>query len=174
MESKTNIPVINFKLNPYEKNIIKVSRTLIKDIFKDVGVTIVKQAEDNKRLAHVCGTCRSGNDPEKSVVDANCKSHDIDNLYISDASIFPTSGGTNPALTIAANALRISEKNIEMKKILIISNKYQLFGGTEQVVNNEIKLLKKQGYSVELLEFDNNEIKQYGLIEKILFLIKYL
>ena len=59
-----------------------------------------------------------------------------------------------------------------MKKILIISNKYQLFGGTEQVVNNEIKLLKKQGYSVELLEFDNNEIKQYGLIEKILFLIK--
>ena len=110
MESKTNIPVINFKLNPYEKNIIKVSRTLIKDIFKDVGVTIVKQAEDNKRLAHVCGTCRSGNGPEKSVVDANCKSHDIDNLYISDASIFPTSGGTNPALTIAANALRISEK----------------------------------------------------------------
>ena len=101
LESKTNIPVINFKLNPYEKNIIKVSRTLIKDIFKDVGVTIIKQAEDNKRLAHVCGTCRSGNDPEKSVVDANCKSHDIDNLYISDASIFPTSGGTNPALTIA-------------------------------------------------------------------------
>ena len=66
-------------------------------------------AEDNKRLAHVCGTCRSGNDPKKSVVDVNCKSHDIKNLYISDASIFPTSGGTNLTLTIIANSLRVAD-----------------------------------------------------------------
>ena len=108
--AETDLPSINYKLFPYEKKIIKESRKEIKRIFSDIGVKVIKQAEDNKRLAHVCGTCRAGNDPAISVVNSNCRSHDIKNLYISDASFFPTSGGTNPALTIAANALRISDK----------------------------------------------------------------
>jgi len=58
---------------------------------------------------HPCGTCRSGDDAETSVVDKNCKLHDIDNLYIADSSFMPSSGGTNPSLTIAANALRVAE-----------------------------------------------------------------
>ena len=70
---------------------------------------MIKQAEENKRLAHVCGTCRMGNDDNTSVVNADCRSHDIKNLFIVDASVFPTSGGTNPALTIAANSLRVSD-----------------------------------------------------------------
>lgn len=58
---------------------------------------------------HTCGTARMGHDPESSVVDANCRVHGIENLWIADASVFPTSMGVNPSLTIAANALRIAD-----------------------------------------------------------------
>ena len=58
---------------------------------------------------HPCGTCRSGTDPTQSVVDAQCRVHGTDNLYIVDASVFPTSGGVNPSLTIAANAIRVAD-----------------------------------------------------------------
>ena len=60
-------------------------------------------------LAHVCGTCRFGDDPQASVLDRNNRAHGIDNLYVVDASFFPSSAGTNPALTIAANALRVAD-----------------------------------------------------------------
>ena len=58
-------------------------------------------------MTHACGTCRLGSDSHTSVVDANCRAHDLDNLYILDASWFPSSGGINPALTIIANSLRV-------------------------------------------------------------------
>lgn len=58
---------------------------------------------------HQCGTCRMGDDPATSVVDARGRAHDLDNLFIADASVFPSSGATNPTLTIAANALRVAE-----------------------------------------------------------------
>jgi len=57
---------------------------------------------------HVSGTCRFGDDPESSVLDRNNRVHGIGNLYVVDASCFPSSGGTNPSLTIAANALRVA------------------------------------------------------------------
>ena len=59
--------------------------------------------------AHVCGTCRFGVDPTESVLNANNRAHDVDNLYVVDASFFPSSSGMNPSLTIAANALRVSK-----------------------------------------------------------------
>ncbi len=59
--------------------------------------------------AHQCGTARMGNDPVSSVVDANCKAHEVDNLYICDTSVFVTSTAVNPALTTIANALRIGD-----------------------------------------------------------------
>jgi len=49
-----------------------------------------------------------GVDPGDSVVDKNCRAHDVDNLWIVDASVFPSSAAVNPALTIAANALRVA------------------------------------------------------------------
>lgn len=58
---------------------------------------------------HPCGTLRFGSDPSTSVLDANCKAHDLDNLYVADASFLPTSMGVNPSLTIAANALRVAD-----------------------------------------------------------------
>lgn len=59
--------------------------------------------------AHQCGTLRMGNDPATSVVDANCKAHEIDNLYVADTSVFVTSTAVNPALTAIANALRVAD-----------------------------------------------------------------
>ena len=60
-------------------------------------------------FGHSCGTLRFGTDPKTSVLDANCKAHDLDNLYVADASFLPTSMGVNPGLTIAANALRVAD-----------------------------------------------------------------
>jgi choline dehydrogenase-like flavoprotein len=58
--------------------------------------------------AHQCGTLRFGDDPKTSVLDRNCKAHDLDNLYVADSSFFPSSAAVNPALTIMANALRVA------------------------------------------------------------------
>jgi choline dehydrogenase-like flavoprotein len=63
----------------------------------------------NLNLGHPCGTCRAGEDPATSVVDPQCRVHGVENLYVADASIMPTSGGVNPSLTIAANALRVAQ-----------------------------------------------------------------
>lgn len=60
-------------------------------------------------VSHQNGTLRFGIDPETSVLDVNCKAHDLDNLYVVDASFFPSCGAVNPSLTIMANALRVSE-----------------------------------------------------------------
>jgi choline dehydrogenase-like flavoprotein len=56
-------------------------------------------------VAHQCGTCRFGEDPQTSVLDINCRTHDIDNLYVVDGSFFCSSAAVNPTLTIIANAL---------------------------------------------------------------------
>ncbi|MFN2565661.1 MAG: GMC oxidoreductase [Gemmatimonadaceae bacterium] len=60
-------------------------------------------------VAHQNGTLRFGTDPATSVLDVNCKAHDVDNLYVVDASFFPSSGAVNPALTVMANALRVGD-----------------------------------------------------------------
>ena len=65
--------------------------------------------ENNERIVHACGTCRFGSDPRDSVLNANNRAHGLSNLYVVDASFFPSSGGSNPALTIAANALRVAD-----------------------------------------------------------------
>ena len=59
--------------------------------------------------AHQAGTMRFGADPRQSVLDVNCKAHELDNLYVTDASFFPSIGAVNPTLTIIANALRVGE-----------------------------------------------------------------
>jgi choline dehydrogenase-like flavoprotein len=64
-------------------------------------------------VAHQNGTCRFGHDPATSVLDVNCKTHDLDNLYVVDASFFPASAAVNPALTVMANALRVGDHLLE-------------------------------------------------------------
>lgn len=69
----------------------------------------VLSGENNLNWGHVCGTCRFGHDPATNVLDAENRVHGVENLYVVDASFFPSSSGTNPSLTIAANALRVAE-----------------------------------------------------------------
>lgn len=67
---------------------------------------------------HIMGTCRMGNDPERSVLDRWCRTHDVDNLWVVDGSFFPTSGGYNPTLTIFANSYRVADYFIEQARRL--------------------------------------------------------
>ena len=60
-------------------------------------------------VAHQAGTCRFGTDPATSVLDVNCKAHELDNLYVVDTSFFPSIGAVNPALTAMANAIRVGD-----------------------------------------------------------------
>lgn len=78
-------------------------------ILKDCGFYFVlNQPFDKKTPSHQCGTIRMGNNPKDSALDTYCRSYDHDNLYVVDASFFPSSAAVNPALTIAAQALRVS------------------------------------------------------------------
>jgi choline dehydrogenase-like flavoprotein len=64
---------------------------------------------DVSGMSHQNGTLRFGHDPKTSVLNLNCRTHDLNNLYVVDASFFPSCGAFNPALTIAANALRVGD-----------------------------------------------------------------
>ena len=75
---------------------------LDKNFYMDMDVPIAG-------VAHQAGTCRFGADPQTSVLDLNCKAHELDNLYAVDASFMPSIGAVNPALTIMANALRVGD-----------------------------------------------------------------
>jgi choline dehydrogenase-like flavoprotein len=79
---------------------------------KEAGAVEIWQSIPGQGLSagqHQAGTCRMGNDPKTSVVDAECRVHDHDNLYVIDGSVHVTNGGFNPALTIMANAYRASD-----------------------------------------------------------------
>ena len=64
-------------------------------------------------VGHQSGTCRFGTDPKASVLDVNCKAHELDNLYVVDTSFFPSIGAVNPSLTAIANALRVGDHLLE-------------------------------------------------------------
>jgi choline dehydrogenase-like flavoprotein len=75
--------------------------------------TILDQRIPLAGVAHQCGTARFGTDPSDSVLDVNCRAHDLDNLYVVDTSFFPSSSAVNPALTAMANALRVGDHLLE-------------------------------------------------------------
>lgn len=71
---------------------------------------------DINGVSHQMGTLKFGKDPQTSVLDVNCKTHDLENLYAVDASFFVSSGAFNPSLTIMANALRVGDHLIKSLK----------------------------------------------------------
>jgi choline dehydrogenase-like flavoprotein len=64
-------------------------------------------------VAHQAGTCRMGADPATSALNADCRAHELDNLYVVDTSVFPSIGAVNPALTAMANSLRVGDHLLE-------------------------------------------------------------
>jgi choline dehydrogenase-like flavoprotein len=76
----------------------------------------MKNEIDVGGVAHQAGTARFGKDPKTSVLDVDCKAHELDNLYIVDTSFFPSIGAVNPALTAMANALRVGDHLLQRLK----------------------------------------------------------
>jgi choline dehydrogenase-like flavoprotein len=84
-------------------------RRIMLRTFARFGPVPIFGTSDRKALGHVCGTAAFGVDPGNSVLDRLNRVHAFDNLFVVDGSFFPTSGGINPSLTIAANALRVAD-----------------------------------------------------------------
>jgi choline dehydrogenase-like flavoprotein len=103
---------LEYRVRPRDQARIAAFRSRMKGVLKPYSYSLIKQADNNQRIAHACGTCRFGDDPATSVLDADNRAHGLANLYVVDSSFFPSSGGTNPSLTIAANALRVAERLI--------------------------------------------------------------
>ena len=107
-KDKFGIPIPNI-LSVYDKRDILARRALYREaarILKTAGATIRLQKPINT-WSHAIGGCRFGSSPENAVLDPNCTFFGIPNLFVVDGSFMPTSGGVNPSLTIAANALRV-------------------------------------------------------------------
>ena len=77
---------------------------------------VVSHSHKAKNTTHQCGTLVFGTDPRQSVLDPFCRTHDIDNLFVVDASFFPSSAAVNPGLTIAAQALRVADHILHTRK----------------------------------------------------------
>jgi choline dehydrogenase-like flavoprotein len=99
------------------KRLRKKFQSMLSDLGMHQGLherkLYVHEAMDIAATAHQAGTVRFGADPATSVLDLNCKAHDLDNLYVVDSSFFPSIGAVNPTLTIIANALRVGQHLIE-------------------------------------------------------------
>lgn len=97
----------------YRPNNARAHQMLVREmkgIIRKLGFWItVAHSHGNKNTTHQCGTLVFGEDPKTSVLDPFCKAHDLDNLYVVDASFFPSSAAVNPALTIIAQALRVAD-----------------------------------------------------------------
>ena len=93
----------------YDRHELMLARA--RSILRKAGyLAVFEQRFDISMNSHMCGTAVAGEDPRTSVLDPSCRSHDVDNLYVVDSAFFPSSGAQNPALTIAANALRVAER----------------------------------------------------------------
>ncbi len=96
----------------YGEELLERNRVFRRELKKRLSPTLklaVITGPNNLNWGHACGTCRFADDPAEGVLDRNNRAHDVDNLYVLDASFFPSSGGTNPSLTICANALRVAK-----------------------------------------------------------------
>ncbi|MFO0948700.1 MAG: GMC family oxidoreductase [Planctomycetota bacterium] len=100
---------LQYRLHDAEKVRLKVFRESLNRLLKPYRPVMMRNADDNTGIAHVCGTCRFGHDPKRSVLNPDNRVHGVENLYVVDASFFPSSAGINPSLTIAANALRVAD-----------------------------------------------------------------
>ena len=102
-----------------ENNIegLKRLRRKLESMLSDLGMhdethrrnVYLYEGMDVAATAHQAGTVRFGSDPETSVLDIDCRAHELDNLYVVDSSFFPSIGAVNPTLTIIANALRVGD-----------------------------------------------------------------
>ena len=101
----------------YRPNNMAAHRRLVREmkrIFRRLGFWVVMtHSHEARNTTHQCGTACFGSDARTSVLDPYCRAHDVENLFVVDASFFPSSAAVNPGLTIAAQALRVADHMIE-------------------------------------------------------------
>ena len=97
----------------YQPNNLSAHRRLVKEmkrILRRLGFwVVVAHSHRDRNTTHQCGTLCFGTDPRTSVLDTYCRAHDLENLFVVDASFFPSSAAVNPGLTIVAQALRVAD-----------------------------------------------------------------
>ena len=112
-------PKINYKVSKESRKLLEHGLKNAEIILKEAGANkIIKLPFSKHQGWHLMGTARMGEDPKTSVVNKNCQSHDLDNLFIVDASVFITGGAVNPTPTIQAIALKTSDYIIKSRKDL--------------------------------------------------------
>ncbi len=108
------VPRITYSWSDNDKALIRHSLDFMGKALVAAGATEIWEQDDD--TCHLNGSARMGDDPRTSVVNADCRSWDISNLWICDGSVFPTVGGVNPSLTIQAIALRTADRIKAMAK----------------------------------------------------------
>jgi choline dehydrogenase-like flavoprotein len=96
----------------YQQNNTIAHRRLVREtqrLLKQLGFFTIKHSLGTRNTTHQCGTLCFGADRRTSVLDPFCRTHDVDNLFVVDASFFPSSAAVNPGLTIVAQALRVAD-----------------------------------------------------------------
>jgi choline dehydrogenase-like flavoprotein len=101
------IPRVTFSYSDNDRRLIAHSKVSMRAVLEAAGA---KDLWTDKDTSHLMGGCRMGDDPEDSVVDKDGRSWSIPNLWVCDGSLFPTSGGVNPSLTIQALACRMGDR----------------------------------------------------------------
>jgi choline dehydrogenase-like flavoprotein len=102
------IPRITYSWGDNDKALIQHALGQMQLSLEAVGASDIFRQEDDTN--HLAGTARMGSDPARSVVNADCRSWDVPNLWVCDGSVFPTTGGVNPSLTITSIALRTADR----------------------------------------------------------------
>ncbi|MBI2943494.1 MAG: GMC family oxidoreductase [Candidatus Wallbacteria bacterium] len=108
------LPRITHRYHEMDRRALEATQQKMGRLLEAAGGRVVDEALAHTNVSgaytyHLMGTCRMGSDPRNSVVDRDCRTHDVPNLFVVDSSFFPTSGGLNPTLTIQANAYRVAD-----------------------------------------------------------------
>ncbi len=105
------VPDVHWNVGERALRTIERANEVQEKILDELGAEITWQAgpDSTGPAYHHMGTTRMGEDPAESVVDPQCRTHDLENCWIASSSVFPTGGAMNPTLTIAALALRVAE-----------------------------------------------------------------
>jgi choline dehydrogenase-like flavoprotein len=112
-KDKLGAPVARVRIGQHPHN-LKTSRYLGKkgyEMLKAMGVDSASWGTSSKPPTNLmAGGCRFGTDPKLSVLNHNCRAHDVENLYVTDGSFMPTGGSVPHTWTIYANAFRVADK----------------------------------------------------------------
>ena len=116
VKDKWGDPVARIRLGAHDHD-VKVGKFLAKkaeELLEEMGAKDIKSSISSSPPPNLqAGGCRFGNDPKTSVLDKNCRTHEVSNLYVTDASFMPTGGSVTYTWTIYANAFRVADKILE-------------------------------------------------------------